>query len=130
MVFENLYQKSQFLAKRTTLESFHSLVEHSNWYLKSLVEFLRVQQHQIVLLGKPYETKFLFSVLDRSKKLFGFRRGCTYDPNQYYSSSGCNSMVRKSAAKCNCEGDFCNVHQLNNEIFRQILYGGNSRSNG
>eukprot|EP00093_Oithona_nana_P012141 12141.XXX_417717_416249_1 [CDS] Oithona nana genome sequencing. len=69
-------------------------------------------------------------LLDRSKKLFGFRRGCTYD-NRYFSSiHGCNSMVRKSAAKCNCEGDFCNVHQLNNEIFRQILYGGNSRSNG
>ena len=32
------------------IESFHSHVEHSNQYLK-------VQQHQIILLCKPYEIK-------------------------------------------------------------------------
>ena len=38
-------------------ESFHSHVEHLNWYQKSWIGF-RFQQHQIVLLWKPHSRKF------------------------------------------------------------------------
>ena len=59
-----------------------------------------------------------FLVIDRSKRLIGFRRGCTYDPRGY---TGVESVVRKAAMKLSCDADLCNDQELEPWILRDIL---------